>query len=251
MARCHKNGEAIHNPNGPWFTAVASAYGVLMTLAARSMVAATYVRDIETSRAFYELLGFREHSAGRASTSGWLALHQNGLFVLLASTRPSLDIPQLPLLFYFFYDDVDAVVSVLGAAGVPVTRTGHPPHALGGEVKVEDPDGNTVLLGQRERSASQAPAADNDTSPRFSLLREAAALVAAQGGTEQRCQAHDRQGNPCPNQADLKLADALGDAAWVCMEHADEILMTVPAAFIASQEGRGIVAFLSGQPRHR
>ena len=53
-----------------------------------------------------------------------------------SSTTPPLDIPQLPLLFYFFYADVDAVIRALGAAGVQVTRTGHPPHALGGEVKV-------------------------------------------------------------------------------------------------------------------
>jgi predicted enzyme related to lactoylglutathione lyase len=84
---------------------------------------------------------------------------------LLASTTPPLDIPQLPLLFYFFYDDVDAVVRVLGMAGVQVTRTGHPPHALGGEVKVLDPDGNTVLLGQREPSASLRP--PRTTGPRY------------------------------------------------------------------------------------
>jgi predicted enzyme related to lactoylglutathione lyase len=81
---------------------------------------------------------------------------------------PPLDIPQLPLLFYFFYADVDAVIRNLGAAGVPVTPTGHPPHALGGEVKVLDPDGNTVLLGQREPCASQPPAADDGATVRFS-----------------------------------------------------------------------------------
>jgi len=34
--------------------------------------------------------------------------------------------------------------------------------------------------------------------------------------------------------------------------HADEILVTVPGAFIASQEGQAIAAFLSrrGQPGH-
>jgi hypothetical protein len=67
-------------------------------------------------------------------------------------TGPALDIPTLPLLF----DDIEAVVRVREGAGVPVTRTGHPPHALGGEVKVLDPDGNTVRLGQRERSAPRA-----------------------------------------------------------------------------------------------
>jgi hypothetical protein len=38
-------------------------------------------------------------------------LHHGELSVLLTSTTPPLDIPQLPLLFYFFYDDVDAVVA--------------------------------------------------------------------------------------------------------------------------------------------
>jgi catechol 2,3-dioxygenase-like lactoylglutathione lyase family enzyme len=218
-----------------------------MTPGARSMVAATYVRDLDASRAFYELLGFREHSAGRGATSAWLALQHNELSVLLTSTRPPLNVPQLPLLFYFFYEDVEAVVGVLGAAGVPVTRTGHPPHALGGEVKVTDPDGNTVLLGQPERSVAQVPDADDDASTRFSLLREAAALVAAGGGTASGCQIRGREGGTCPNRADLKLADSMGDAAWVCLTHADEILLTVPAAFIASQEGRGISAYLSCQ----
>jgi hypothetical protein len=44
----------------------------------------------------------------------------------------------------------------IGAARVEVAHMGHPlPQALGGEVKVLDPDGNTVLLGQRERSAGR------------------------------------------------------------------------------------------------
>jgi catechol 2,3-dioxygenase-like lactoylglutathione lyase family enzyme len=129
------------------------------------MVAVTYVRDIGASRAFYELLGFREHSSGRADTSAWLALHRDGHYVLLASTRPPLDIPRLPLLFYFFFEDLDPVLGALGAARVEVAHMGHPPHALGGEVKLLDPDGNTVLLGQRERSASQPPAADDVASP--------------------------------------------------------------------------------------
>jgi predicted enzyme related to lactoylglutathione lyase len=222
-----------------------AAYGLLMTPAVQSMVAATYVRDIDTSRAFYELLGFREQSAGSAATSAWSSLHHDDLSVLLASTTPPLDIPQLPLLFYFFYADVDAVIRALSAAGVQVTRTGHPPHALGGEAKVLDPDGNTVLLGQREPSASQPPATDDEATVRFSLLREAAALVSARGGTGHQCQACDRQGRPCPNRAEVKLADSMGDKTWVCLVHADEILVTVPEAFIASEDGQGIAAFLS------
>jgi hypothetical protein len=75
-----------------------AACRVPMTPAVQSMVAATYVRDIDTARAFYELVGFREHSAGKAATSAWSAMHQGQHRVLLTSTRPPLDVPQLPLL---------------------------------------------------------------------------------------------------------------------------------------------------------
>jgi predicted enzyme related to lactoylglutathione lyase len=209
----------------------------------RSMVAAAYVRDIGASRAFYELLGFGEHSAGKAETSAWSVMQNGAVSVLLASASPALGIPALPLLFYFFYEDLDAVVGVLEKAGVPVTRTGHPPHALGGEVKVLDPDGNAVLLGQRDRTASRAPAEDEGLI-RFSILREAAALVSARGGTPQACQVTGPDGRRCPDQAEVKLADSLGDSVWACLKHAEQILVTVPAAFIASCDDRGIAAFL-------
>jgi catechol 2,3-dioxygenase-like lactoylglutathione lyase family enzyme len=135
------------------------------------MVAAAYVTDIDASRAFYGLLGFREHSSGKAEASAWSVMQHDGVSVLLASTGPALDIPALPLLFYFFCDDIEAVAGVLEGAGVPVVRTGHPPHALGGEVKVLDPDGNTVLLGQRAgRGERRRAAGFQDAFPHAHLL---------------------------------------------------------------------------------
>jgi predicted enzyme related to lactoylglutathione lyase len=208
------------------------------------MVAVTYVRDIGTSRAFYELLGFREQRSGKADTSAWLALYQGGHSVLLASTRPPLAVPRLPLLFYFYFDDLDTVAARLEAAGVAVAHMGHPPHALGGEAKVIDPDGNTVLLGRRLRSASQPQAADDEAPPQFSLLREAAALVEARGGTTATCQVSDIHAMLCGQKAEVKLADSAGDTLWACLAHADGILVTVPGAFIASQDGGGLAAFL-------
>ena len=215
-----------------------------MTLRVRSMVAATYVKDIDASRAFYRLLGLREYASGQAQASAWSVMRHEEVEVLLASTRPPLGIPALPLLFYFFYEDLDAILGILRDAGVPVTGTGHPPHALGGEAKVIDPDGNTVLLGQRERSASQA-AADDEGLLRFNILQEAAALVSSRGGAPQACQISSRDSGRCPNQAEVKLADSRGDSAWVCLPHAEEILVTVPAAFIASHDDHGIAAYLN------
>jgi hypothetical protein len=56
--------------------------------------------------------------------------------------------------------DLDAAVSRLAVAGLPFDHQGHPQHAPGGEVKVLDPDGNTILLGQRLASASRPHSAD-------------------------------------------------------------------------------------------
>jgi predicted enzyme related to lactoylglutathione lyase len=216
-----------------------------MTPQVQSMIAVTYVKDIDASRAFYELLGFRKQSSGEAGSSAWLVMRYGQVSVLLAMTGQAPDIPPLPMLFYFFYEDLGVVTSALEVAGVPVTRTGHPPHALGGEVKVLDPDSNTVLLGQRERPASQAPAGD-EGDIRFSILQEAAALVASHGGLPQ-CEVVGQGGRRCPDRAEVKLADSRGDSAWVCLTHAEQILVTVPGAFIASHDGRGIAAFLTGR----
>lgn len=209
------------------------------------MVAATYVRDIDASRAFYELLGFREHSAGQAATSAWSTLHNGTSQLLLGSTKPQLDIPALPLLFYFFFEDVEEIVRNLQAAGEAAEHMGFPVHACGGELRLTDPDGNTVLIGQRERSASQPPLSEDEAKSRFSLLREAAAVVAAKGGTKVQCQVTDPQGQPCFKATEIKLADPGGNSIWACLDHADEVLVTVRGAFIAMQDETGIADFLS------
>jgi len=87
--------------------------------------------------------------------------------------------------------------------------------------------------------------AEDESSIRFSLLREAAALAAARGETNRPCRVRDLDGGPCPSQAVVKLADSLGDKAWVCLAHADEILVAAPEVFVASHQGRGLAAFLS------
>jgi catechol 2,3-dioxygenase-like lactoylglutathione lyase family enzyme len=217
-----------------------------MSPAMESMVAVTYVRDIAASRSFYELLGFSEESAGKAEKSAWSALHHGGHTVLLAATRPPLKIPQLPLHFYFWFDDLGAVLARLEAAGVGVTRLGHAPHALGGEAKVVDPDGNTVLLGQRERDARQGEAGEAaDEASRFSLLREAAEVVAAGGGAPADCGVGEADGRPCAAPAEVRLADSAGTAVWACLAHAEEILVVVPGSFVAADPDDGIAGFLA------
>jgi catechol 2,3-dioxygenase-like lactoylglutathione lyase family enzyme len=207
------------------------------------MDAVAYVKDIEASRAFYELLGFDEVQSGRGPASAWSALRNGRDTVLLTSTQPPLPVPQFPLLFYFFFEDLDALLSMLDGAGLKPVHLGHPPHAPGGEAKVTDPDGNTILLAQEHRSPGQLPVPEENAQDWFSILKEAAALVQARGGTTARCEISG-PGTTCSRQAEVKLADSAGHSAWACLVHADDILVTVPAAFIASQD-EGLAAFLS------
>jgi catechol 2,3-dioxygenase-like lactoylglutathione lyase family enzyme len=213
-----------------------------MSQGLESMIAVTYVRDIDAARAFYELLGFRAESARQTERSAWLVLRQGEHTVLLTCTWPRLELPQLPLLFYFFFDDLEAALGVLDAAGVEVARLGHAPHAEGGEARLADPDGNTILLGQRQRSGGTS---DSATESKFSLVREAAAAVAARGGSAAACQVSGPQGQPCPLAAEVRLADTAGTAIWACLAHAEDVLVTVPGAFVANEDGGGIAGFLA------
>jgi hypothetical protein len=77
------------------------------------------------------------------------------------------------------------------------------------------------------------------------LLREAAAAVAAGGGPAVACQVGGPGGEPCPAPAEVRLADSSGTAIWACLTHADEVLVMVPGAFVASDEGTGIASFLA------
>jgi predicted enzyme related to lactoylglutathione lyase len=226
-----------------WLPSGCERYIMAMRPVLRRMDAATYVKDIEASRAFYELLGFWEVRSGRGPASAWSAMRNGRDTVLLTWTRPPLPVPQFPLLFYFFFEDLDALLDTLEDAGLNPVRLGHPPHAPGGEVKVTDPDGNTILLAQEEHSPTQPPVSDENEKDWFSILKEAAALVQARGGTTAQCEIR-RAGKACSQQAEVKLADSAGHSAWACLVHADDILVTVPGAFIASQE-EGLAPLLS------
>jgi predicted enzyme related to lactoylglutathione lyase len=215
-----------------------------MPPALQSMVSVAYVRDIDTARSFYEVLGFRQLHTGEAETAAWITLSHGEYLILLATTRPPLEIARLPLLFYLFYDDLNAALQGLESAGIQVTRLGRAPHALGGEARIADPDGNTILLGQRERTAAKPAGTDEEIS-RFSLLREAAEAVAARGGPSSTCQVTEPEGQPCPRPAEVRLADSAGTTVWTCIGHAEEVLVTVPAAFVAAEDANGIRGFLA------
>lgn len=110
------------------------------------------VKDLATSRAFYEKLGF-EPFAGDAG-QGWLMLRQGahvlGLFqgmfeknILTFNPGWDQDCNTLPA-----FDDVREIQRELKAAGVPLTAEADADSTGPGFFTLEDPDGNPILVDQ-------------------------------------------------------------------------------------------------------
>ncbi|MFE2754317.1 GAF domain-containing protein [Actinosynnema sp. NPDC059335] len=101
-----------------------------------------------------------------------------------------------------------------------------------------------AMLAERElrAEAEERAAAAADLADRM----RAAAATQATVPHPRQCQLGGADG--CGEPAELKVADAWGDAAWGCHVHAEEALLTVRSAFIASEELGGLAAYLNRRP---
>jgi len=197
-----------------------------------------YVRDLASVKAFYELIGFTEDKQGSRDNAHWSYLRCGDVSLLLAWVEPPLITVELPMAFYLFVDDVDATAARLSAAGHATTHVGHPEHAPGGEVRTADPDGNTIVLGQRDPKVK--PVRVTVAEPvHFSFLKEAAQAAVALGEMPQYCKLGAYLDEPCLAAAEIKVADSQGETIWCCMPHAESLLLNVPGAFIASSSQDG------------
>ncbi|WP_446215561.1 VOC family protein [Micromonospora sp. IBHARD004] len=212
----------------------------------QAQVPVLYVADADAARRFYEVFGYSEQRSGGEGESHWSYLQCGELTLLLAAVKPRLVTVELPLLIYFYVDDLTATLQRLTAAGYAVERVGYPEHAPGGECRTADPDGNVVVFGQRRAVPGQARV-EQPGEARFSLIRQAAEAVHRRGGAPARCQIGGPRGEPCPEPAEVKLADSWGDTVWGCMTHADEALLNARGAFLATEDGTGLGPFLQAR----
>lgn len=135
--------------------------------AVNNLVAYAHVMDVDASLAFYALLGFiptrtlKDH-AGRAF---WSRAGSGKGEIMLARASGPIDAEQQAVLFYMYSDDVAALRTHLLANGLhdgstftgsPGPNSGlrvafaisHPNHMPAGELRITDPDGYVVLVGQ-------------------------------------------------------------------------------------------------------
>lgn len=134
------------------------------------LVPMAHVVDVEASIRFYELLGFS--SDQRIAANGrttWAALSAGQGMLMLTQASGPVDAGQQAVLFYLYCDDVRGLrrrLMALGVAdagvfnGAPLDRTPNMGRAVvyevatpfympAGEVRVHDPDGYCLLVGQR------------------------------------------------------------------------------------------------------
>jgi catechol 2,3-dioxygenase-like lactoylglutathione lyase family enzyme len=203
-----------------------------------------YVRDVSASVRFYAQLGLVEQAGGVDDQWRWAYLKGGEAAVLLAANATMQLADPGPLLLYLRITDVEEFQRQLVAAGVAVEHLGYPDHAPGGEVKVVDPDGHSVLVGQ----VTGAPPADHtvmdSTTERTNILVRAAQAAERRGVAPQLCQAPTATGKPCSEPAKVKLADSWGDSLWTCLPHAEDIMLNSRAAFIANEDSDGLAAYL-------
>jgi catechol 2,3-dioxygenase-like lactoylglutathione lyase family enzyme len=195
-----------------------------MTPAVPGMVVAIRVTNVAVSSGFYRALGFIEEP-GELDADPDSAVLRHGECGLLLAPGLMAAGGSGPALLSVLVDDVDAVLGALRDGGFevsgPVVQ-----RAPRSQVALLDPDGNTVLIGQQARS-----------------LRDGLAAIFSR--TAAGCEVRDVDRRSCEQDATVKLADSAGHAVWACLDHADEILVTVSGAFIASQADRGLAAFLA------
>jgi len=211
------------------------------------MVVAIRVRDLAVSRRFYQALGFLDESGDLASGTGCAALRYRECGLVLTESGP-VQRGQRPLLLGLTVDDLDAIVAALRDGGFDVSSSANQ-GAPGVQASVPDPDGNTVLIGQAAQYAAHDGTSEQSATAGRSLFAETAAMLAAQSLAPRNCQVRDVDLTPCGQSAEVKLADAAGESVWACLDHADEILLTVRGAFIAGHADPGVASFLARRRR--
>lgn len=150
-------------PAGAWY------HRRMPSAAVNRLVPFAHVADVAASMSFYELLGFKAGSIMKEPSGKpfWALAASGRAEIMLARASAPVDHTQQAVLFYMYSPDVRALRERLLAAGIAdggEYRGGHGPndghsavftvvprsHMPAGELRIHDPDGYVILVGQLE-----------------------------------------------------------------------------------------------------
>jgi catechol 2,3-dioxygenase-like lactoylglutathione lyase family enzyme len=121
-----------------------------MSEAVTGLVPYAHVADVERSIAFYWMLGFEvRETRPHEGRLGWAFLQCGEARLMLAVATEPIEADAQAVLFYLYCRDVAALREQLLTQGVEVGEVTHPDHMPAGQIRVHDPDGYCLLIGQR------------------------------------------------------------------------------------------------------
>jgi len=127
-----------------------------MAAQTRSLVAFAHVADVERSIRFYADLGFAvgnrvlsdEVQSEGASKTVWAWLHSEKANLMVGLADEPVDPERQAVLFYLYFDDIQATRDALVGLGLAPSAICHPFYMPGGECRLLDPDGYVLMLAQ-------------------------------------------------------------------------------------------------------
>ena len=118
------------------------------------LIPMAFVADVQRSVDFYRLLGMEVRNclkAGSGTGSGnvqWAHVACERADLMFARATEPVVPSQQAVLFYLYSPNLITLREHLRAEGVHVSSITYPDYMPKGEVRVEDPDGYTLLIGQ-------------------------------------------------------------------------------------------------------
>jgi hypothetical protein len=114
------------------------------------LIPMAHAANLQRSVDFYKLLGMEIRGSLRNASGElqWADLVCEQAQLMLARASEPVVASQQAVLFYLYSPDLLGLREHLLATGVKVTAITYPDYMPNGEIRVEDPDGYVLLIGQ-------------------------------------------------------------------------------------------------------
>jgi catechol 2,3-dioxygenase-like lactoylglutathione lyase family enzyme len=114
------------------------------------LIPMAHVADVQRAVDFYKLLGMELRGSLKASSGQlqWAHVASEQAELMLTRASEPVVAGQQAVLFYLYSPDLIALREHSIAAGVNISAITYPEYMPKGEVRLEDPDGYVLLIGQ-------------------------------------------------------------------------------------------------------
>jgi hypothetical protein len=123
-----------------------------MSAKLQGLIPMAHVADVQRSADFYALFGMEVRGSLRSPEGPlqWAHLSCAQAHIMFARASGPIIADQQAVLFYLYSPDLIALRDHLLSTGVKVSPITYPNYMPKGEIRLEDPDGYVLLVGQAD-----------------------------------------------------------------------------------------------------